>query len=293
MLTSPHFVCKTERISINSENITPFRLEKIYQENQEYLEGLAFFELLTFIAFIYFAEENVDYAVIEVGLGGLKDVTNVITPVLSVITNLAYDHVEVLGPTLADIAFNKAGIIKPRVPVVLGKKAQHEECYKAAALNQSKVYEVPSADDDYLKENKCISDLSLKVLGISPLDQIFTLPARFEVHENYIFDMAHNEDGILALKRKIQKDFPNKEVIALWNMSTTKSIETCLNILQSFCTEVYFFPNDFSWLLSKEEAKLLGLKEYQGESSDLILVCGSIYFLAEAKDKLLNQKQWH
>ncbi len=282
-------MCKTERIAINGENISNKELKEIYEENKEILEGLAFFELLTFIAFIYFAKKKVDYAVIEVGLGGLKDATNVINPILCVITNLAYDHVEFLGPTMDDIAYNKAGIIKLNTPVVLGRNAQHPECYKAARAKGAKVFEVEMSDSDYLQENKRIADSALKVLEIEPLETIFRLPARFEVHGNIIFDMAHNEDGFLALKRKVQQEYPGKKIISLWNMSTTKSAKNCLEILRSYCDEVYFFAHDFDWLLSKEDAKKLGVNEYAGESSEVVLVCGSIYFLAEAKRQLINK----
>ncbi len=288
LLTSPHFECKTERISVNGINISNKRLEAIYAENKEILAGLAFFELLTFIAFLYFKEQEVDYAVIEVGLGGLKDPTNVINPNLCVITNLSYDHVELLGPTLADIAYNKAGIIKPNTPVVLGYHAQHPECYKAAKALDANVYEVRASDCDYIQENKNIADTCLEILKMKQLSEVFKLPARFETHGNIIFDMAHNEDGFLALKRKIQKQYPGQKVISLWNMSKNKSIHTCLEILRSYCEEVFFFPHELDWLISKEEAAILGIKEYSGQSSDIILVCGSIFFLAEAKKLLLN-----
>ena len=291
LLTSPHFMCKTERIAIDGVNITNKEIERIYEENKEILETLAFFEILTFIAFIYFAEQKVHYAVIEVGLGGLKDATNVINSILCVITNLAYDHVEYLGPTLDDIAYNKAGIIKPNIPVVLGYNALHYQCYKAAKEKNAEVFEIKISDSDYLKENKRIADTALMVLGIKPLELIFTLPVRYEVHGNIIFDMAHNEDGFLALKRKVQMEYPGKKVIALWNMSTTKSAKSCLEILRSYCEEVYFFHHDFLWLLSKEDASKLGVREYAGESSEVILVCGSIYFLSEAKSLLLNGAQ--
>ena len=93
------------------------------EENHAFFEPLhpSFFELTTAMAFKYFAEQKVDYAVIEAGLGGRLDCTNIITPVLSVITNISFDHTQFLGNTLAEIAGEKAGIIKPDVPVVIGE----------------------------------------------------------------------------------------------------------------------------------------------------------------------------
>ena len=91
------------------------------ENNRKFFEPLhpSFFELTTMMAFQYFAEQKVDFAVIEVGLGGRLDSTNIITPILSVITNISFDHTQFLGNTLGEIAGEKAGIIKPQIPVVI------------------------------------------------------------------------------------------------------------------------------------------------------------------------------
>ena len=123
LYTSPHLVDFRERIRVNGECLPEQYVIDFVEENRAFFEPLhpSFFELTTAMAFKYFAEQKVDYAVIEVGLGGRLDCTNIITPVLSVITNISFDHTQFLGNTLAEIAGEKAGIIKPDVPVVIGE----------------------------------------------------------------------------------------------------------------------------------------------------------------------------
>ena len=123
LYTSPHLVDFRERIRVNGECVPEQYVIDFVAENRAFFEPLhpSFFELTTAMAFKYFAEQGVDYAVIEVGLGGRLDCTNIITPILSVITNISFDHTQFLGNTLAEIAGEKAGIIKPHVPVVIGE----------------------------------------------------------------------------------------------------------------------------------------------------------------------------
>ena len=123
LYTSPHLVDFRERIRVNGECVPEQYVIDFVAENRAFFEPLhpSFFELTTAMAVKYFAEQGVDYAVIEVGLGGRLDCTNIITPILSVITNISFDHTQFLGNTLAEIAGEKAGIIKPHVPVVIGE----------------------------------------------------------------------------------------------------------------------------------------------------------------------------
>ena len=123
LYTSPHLVDFRERIRVNGTPIGKDYVVDFVRDHRAFFEPLhpSFFELTTALAFKYFAEQQVDIAVIEVGLGGRLDCTNIITPVLSVITNISLDHTQFLGNTLAQIAGEKAGIIKHGVPVVVGE----------------------------------------------------------------------------------------------------------------------------------------------------------------------------
>ena len=123
LYTSPHLVDFRERIRINGTPISKDYVVNFVEHERSFFEPLcpSFFELATAMAFKYFADEQVDVAVIEVGLGGRLDCTNIITPDLSIITNISFDHVQFLGNTLAKIAGEKAGIIKKGIPVVIGE----------------------------------------------------------------------------------------------------------------------------------------------------------------------------
>ena len=123
LYTSPHLVDFRERIRINGTPISKKYVVDFVEQERYFFEPLhpSFFELATAMAFKYFADEQVDVAVIEVGLGGRLDCTNIIMPDLSIITNISFDHVQFLGDTLAKIAFEKAGIIKTAIPVVIGE----------------------------------------------------------------------------------------------------------------------------------------------------------------------------
>lgn len=123
LYTSPHLVDFRERIRINGEMIPELEVVRYVEENQSFLDELhpSFFESTMGMAFDWFSRQNVDIAVIEVGLGGRLDSTNIITPWLSVITNIGLDHTEFLGNTLPEIAAEKAGIIKPGIPCVIGE----------------------------------------------------------------------------------------------------------------------------------------------------------------------------
>ena len=123
LYTSPHLVDFRERIRVNGEMVSEDYVVKFVEEQRPFFEPLqpSFFEVTTALAFKYFQDMQVDVAVVEVGLGGRLDCTNIITPVLSIITNISFDHTQFLGNTLAQIATEKAGIIKAGIPVVVGE----------------------------------------------------------------------------------------------------------------------------------------------------------------------------
>ncbi len=123
LYTSPHLIDFRERIRVNGEPASKEFVVEFVKREKEFFEPLqpSFFELTTAMAFTYFAEKDVDVAVVEVGLGGRLDCTNIITPDLSIITNISLDHIQYLGNTLEKIAAEKAGIIKPGIPVVIGE----------------------------------------------------------------------------------------------------------------------------------------------------------------------------
>jgi len=154
LYTSPHLKDFRERIKINGQMITEDFVVEFVERTKEISDAVqpSFFELTVAMAFDYFAKEKVDIAVIETGLGGRLDSTNIITPLLSVITNIGYDHMNILGDTLEKIAFEKAGIIKQGVPVVIGEWLDETKTVfinKAAQTNSP----VHFAQDEYAVSN--------------------------------------------------------------------------------------------------------------------------------------------
>lgn len=158
LYTSPHLKDFRERIKINGVDIPEEAVVHFVEENKEYMEGedLSFFEVTVGMAFDYFARERVDIAVIEVGLGGRLDSTNIITPIVSLITNIGKDHTEILGNTLEEIAREKAGIIKRQIPVVISEfHPLTAPVFKQVALEkESEIYFANSLEVPYTMDLK-------------------------------------------------------------------------------------------------------------------------------------------
>ncbi len=224
LYTSPHLVCFSERIRLNGVEIEKDFVVEFVRKYQAYFiaEKLSFFEITVGMAFAYFAEQNVDYAVIEVGLGGRLDATNIITPLLSVITNIGLDHTEFLGTSLEEIAKEKAGIIKVGVPVIIGRKQVATEGVFRSIAKQRKApiyfaeeYSIPQFSLDllgsYQEENKMTAYVALKQLlnnqldsnalqGFSKVVQHTRLRGRWEKISNaplIIADVTHNKEGFI------------------------------------------------------------------------------------------------
>lgn len=161
LYTSPHLVDFRERIRVNGEMISEKDVIEFVEREHSFFEPLhpSFFELTTAMAFKYFAEQKVDIAVIEVGLGGRLDCTNIITPILSIITNISFDHTELLGNTLAKIAGEKAGIIKPGIPVVIGETTKET---KAVFLKKAEEMHAPIF---FAEEEKKVLSSSTNIKG--------------------------------------------------------------------------------------------------------------------------------
>ena len=161
LYTSPHLVDFRERIRVNGQCISKERVVKFVKDERKFFEPLhpSFFELTTALAFKYFDEQKVDIAIIEVGLGGRLDCTNIISPILSIITNISFDHTQFLGDTLAKIAAEKAGIIKKGVHVIIGEANE-----ETRLVFQSKANEVNS-DIVFAEDNAIVTSSSPIVDG--------------------------------------------------------------------------------------------------------------------------------
>lgn len=225
LYTSPHISSIRERIRINDELVKEEFLERHVPLMPS---DLSFFEMMTLLAFIYFAKQKIDIAVIEVGLGGRLDATNIIRPDLTVITSIDYDHQVLLGATLPEIAYEKAGIIKKGVPVVLGPSA--------AKFIESA--HVATAGGSYDEENTAIARKALELLKVQIFDEALHVrpPCRLETIKGVILDVAHNPAGLI----KLFEVLPVKPYVAVVGMSADKDIAAALHIIEKNVAEVHF-----------------------------------------------------
>lgn len=289
LYTSPHLKNFTERIRINGKEIPKRKVTSFINKNKDFLETqqLSFFEMTVGMAFDYFANEKVDIAVIEVGLGGRLDSTNIITPLVSVITNIGYDHMQFLGETLPEIAGEKAGIIKEGVPVVIGEyQAEVANVFikKAADCNSS--IQFASDDDtvfetdllgDYQKSNSktavaaikklkgfSISDENIQ-LGLQNVVKNTQLKGRWQIvqqHPTVICDTAHNKEGLqLAMNQLMRQDFQKLHLVL--GVVADKKLS---DVFPFFPTnaEYYFckpnIPRGLSAIILQQQAAEFGLQ---------------------------------
>ncbi len=236
LYTSPHLKDFRERIKVNGECISKEAVVQFIEQHQAYFEkqALSFFEMTVGLAFDYFKSQKVDFAVIEVGLGGRLDSTNIISPILSVITNIGLDHTQFLGETHAQIASEKAGIIKPKTPIVIGEtQLETEIIFKAKAkAKDAPIYfanrlklKVPTTDlqGSYQHHNATTAVCVLKVLqehlgykisnenltqGFSNVIKNTGLLGRWQIlgeNPKIIADTAHNFEGLSYVIPQLQK----------------------------------------------------------------------------------------
>jgi len=235
LYTSPHLKDFRERIKINGEMISEDFVVEFIKVNKSFFEAnqLSFFEMTVGLAFDYFAKEKVDFAIIEVGLGGRLDSTNVITPLVSVITNIGFDHTQFLGNTLELIAAEKAGIIKETIPVVIGEYTSETKnvfLAKAKELHASIYFASDEVQEDYpsgllgdyqfhnkkavvktiqiLKQHFSISEEHLKNGLLNVVKNTGLLGRWQQIHANpkVICDTGHNSHGLRMVLNQIQKE---------------------------------------------------------------------------------------
>ena len=291
LYTSPHLKDFRERIRINGETISEDFVVDFVKNNKPFFEAnaLSFFEMTVGLAFDYFVKEQVDVAVIEVGMGGRLDSTNVITPLVSVITNIGFDHTQFLGDTLAKIAAEKAGIIKHNIPVVIGE--YHQETYPVfqnkAAAEQAPIFFAYTAPEvtypcalqgDYQKHNKktvlqtievlranfSISEAHLKA-GFQNVIVNTGLLGRWQVLQEKPFavcDTAHNAHGLAEVLAQIaQQDYDTLHVVL--GVVNDKDLDTILPLFPK--NAVYYFskpnmPRGLDAAILQEKALRYGLE---------------------------------
>ncbi len=295
LYTSPHLKSFTERIRVDGEEMTQQAVVDFVSDHKALIEEVkpSFFEITVVMAFDYFARQEVDIAVIEVGLGGRLDSTNVITPEVCLITNISLDHQEMLGNTLQLIAAEKAGIIKKETPVVVGEKQNETKAVfrnkakeeNASILFATEQYPVDQNNfelqlkGDYQQQNVSgvlavidqinkggfsISSNHIKH-GLANVIDLTGIKGRWQVLQNrplIICDTGHNIDGIKLILTQLLR-IPHKELHIVWGMVDDKDSVSILRLLPK--SAKYYFcqanvPRAKNAQLLYEKSQKLGLE---------------------------------
>ncbi|MEL1252512.1 folylpolyglutamate synthase/dihydrofolate synthase family protein [Flavobacterium sp. DGU38] len=308
LYTSPHLKDFRERIKINGKEISEDFVIKFIAKHKDFFEAndMSFFEMSVGLAFDYFASEKVDIAIIEVGLGGRLDATNIITPLVSVITNIGLDHTQFLGNTLEAIAGEKAGIIKPNVPVVIGEYtpetqpvflAKAEENNAPISFASDLIDQIYLSDliGDYQFHNKKTVQQTIAILNHQTDFKISTeqlkegllrvvkntgLQGRWQqLGENpkIICDTAHNKHGLTVVMKQLQNEKYEKLHIVL-GVVNDKDLDAILPLFPNEAQYYFCSPDSLRGLPAetlKNAAKKFGL---EGEKYDSVEIA-----FAEAK----------
>ena len=320
--TSPHFVRYNERICLNGEEISNEDFAAVTERTKAALDRFLAeggeqptqFEFITAMAFLYFAEKQVDYAVIEVGMGGLWDSTNIITPEVSVITNVTLEHTDRLGKTIEAIAAQKAGIIKPGVPVVTEADAQ-TFLYRMGEKEMEVTVHLPGehqilngaaalAAAEILREKDGSIDEAAMLRGMDAA----RWPGRLErIHRNpdIILDGAHNPSGVTVLRKALDEYYPGARRIYVFGMMADKDVSQVSEILFRPEDTIYTVlahegdrsekPEKLARRLHKNAVPMDDLPAayrravQEAGPEDVVIVCGSLYLIGTFKELGLDR----
>ena len=296
LFTSPHLTDFRERIRVNGTMIPEQYVMDFIDNERDFFEPLhpTFFELTTALAFKYFAEQKVNVAVIEVGLGGRLDCTNIITPDISIITNISFDHVQYLGDTLAKIAGEKAGIIKHGVPVVIGEKhpettpvfteeAKREQAplyfaedfkpnkdyqYELKGLYQSKNLQTSlCAIDQLIRQGYHITEENIQN-GLLHVTHHTGLRGRWQIVRHsptVICDTGHNVGGIKYIAQQL-KEQKCQELRIVFGMVSDKDVNSVLELMPQNA-KYYFCQASVKRAMPHHQLKILAKQHnLQGNS---------------------------
>lgn len=292
LFVSPHVACFRERVQVDGRLISEQQvcelLSEIFNASAQLRIPATFFEITTMLALQHFAREKVDCVVLETGLGGRLDATNIVTPSLSVITSIGLDHTRILGDTREQIAREKAGIIKPRVPVVVGPQTPLDVMSECANRLKAPLVQVPadpSFDEDYNAENTAIARAACEQLnalhdlaGVSELSvdlgsrrvqaalemrppcrfQVFHMmrPNSGEKKVTIVLDVAHNPAAIQKLAELLHKRFPDKKLRFVCGFSADKDVGSVVSTIANACLRHDAANNSSSSSVSEEDAVL-------------------------------------
>ncbi|KRO54671.1 MAG: tetrahydrofolate synthase [Cryomorphaceae bacterium BACL11 MAG-121001-bin54] len=292
LYTSPHLKDFRERIKINGQMIAKSEVIQFVSKNKTAFEkiDLSFFEFTVALAFHYFAYQKVDIAIIETGLGGRLDSTNIINPELSIITNIGLDHTNLLGDTIQKIAKEKAGIIKSNTPIIIGRNQeeikpifQNIANEKKAPLKyatahnftadlkghyqQENINTVVTAISEIQKQGWKITDKNIKD-GLLNTIKNTGLLGRWQIlgqNPLVICDTGHNEDGIKVVFNQL-KQTPHKNLHVVFGAVNDKDLDSILNLLPKDAKYYFCKPNILRGLDENILKEIANKKEIKGDS---------------------------
>ncbi len=218
LYTSPHLLDFRERIKINGRMISKKYVTDFVQHHKKYIEQLepSFFEVTVAMAMLYFKEKNSDINIIETGLGGRLDSTNIILPEISIITNISYDHMDILGNTLEKIAWEKAGIIKQHKPVIVGEKISETE---KVFVDKAKEKQAPLY---FAEEILCKEKYSSDLTGIYQQKNIHTVCVALQVLNNMGYNISAQ-----VIKKGLKNVVKNTGLMGRWQTIQEKPLIIC------------------------------------------------------------------
>ncbi len=315
--TSPHLVDFRERIMVNGKKIEKKNVSDALSKIKSFVKDHTYFEIVTAMSFIYFKQQKVDFAVMEVGMGGRLDATNLLKPEVSVITNIALEHTEHLGDTIEKIAFEKAGIIKPGIPVVTsengdGLKVIKDICKeRGCELSIVKPRKVDmSLKGSFQNQNASLALETIEVLkkrGYKISSDAVSLglmsakwPGRMEyISKNVIFDCAHNPPGAKSLAEDLKK--MKKDIYLVLGIMKDKDIKGICSSLEPVAKEIIItkpkiqraeMPEKIACFIKNKVTVIedvgdaLEYAKLKAGKEGLVVLTGSIFTVGEAFSRI-------
>lgn len=334
LFTSPHLIEPTERIQIGGMAVTPDQFQQAFNVVHEAAETLdldchpTYFETVTAMGFWLFRELGVETAVVEVGLGGRLDATNVVEPALTAITPIDFDHETYLGHTLEAIAWEKAGILKPGVPAIFARQRP-----EAAVVLEARAAELgvpvkhaedfPVFDLEIDARGSCFSGIRVPLAGEHQIENAITAalalqslgfsaggiaearwPGRLEhvsPNPDVILDGAHNPAGARALARYLERFYADRKLWLIYGAMRDKAVEEIGGILFPLADELILTAPDYSRALRPEALQEIAgrgriaasieeaIKMAAAAPDDVMVITGSLFVVGEARALMMRR----
>ena len=330
LFTSPHLIEPTERIVVDGMPVTPGQFERAFDAVHKVAgePHPTYFETVTAMGFWLFREMGVETAVVETGLGGRLDATNILNPVLTVITPIDFDHEAYLGGTIEAIATEKAGILKPGVPAIFARQRPEAQAIldRHVPAKLTREFEVrdlhisargsefsgircPLAGEHQV-ENAIAAAMALEALGVSPKGiENAVWPGRLEQispNPDIILDGAHNPAGARALARYLERFYIGRKIHMIYGAMRDKAVDEIAGILFPLASELILTVPDNARALRPEALReiagrgiiaadisaALGLVRASASEDDVIIITGSLFLVGETRALSYNRHSW-